>query len=208
MNVVYFGSQEIKNDFRTAINSLLAHTNANVFAVVEEELELPVTNIRWENKWFNDLNTQTKWKSFGCIRPALTKLFPDVDTILSIDVDTIVEQDISELFDIDLAGYYFAAVKEPYLSTVKPYFNTGVCLMNLKLLRETGKDEEMINALNTVRFRYVSQDCMNTFCEGKILELPPKYNVCKFIPSASCKIRHYADEVYWRGLPEVKRWDV
>lgn len=205
-SVVYFGSREIYGDFRTAVNSLLKHTEVDkVFAVVEDDklpFDLPVEVIRWENKWFNGLNTKTKWKSFGCIRPALTKLFPDLDTILSLDLDTIVEKDISELFKIDLDGKYFAAVREPGLSIKTPYYNTGVCLMNLKLLRESGKDDEMINALNTIRFQYVSQDCMNFFCD-RVLDLPSDYNACKFtVRTDNVKIRHFADEPHWR-----ERWN-
>lgn len=207
--VCYFGSREIYSDFKTAVNSLLAHTQVDrIYAIIEDDqlpFDLPVEVINWKGEQFNDMNTGTKWRKFGCIRPVLAQILKE-DIVLSLDLDTIVEQDISELWDTDLTGYYFAAVKEPYLSLLTPYYNTGVCLMNLKLLRETGKDEEMRNALNTARFRYVSQDCMNTFCE-RIRELPSDYNACKFTsPTANVKIRHFADMANWRGLPEVQRW--
>ena len=199
--VVYFGSREIYGDFKTAVRSLLAHTVVDkVYAVIEDDelpFELPVKCIRFPDGLFNGQNTWTHWKQFGCLRPALTKLLPE-DTVLSLDLDTIVEQDIGELFDVDLTGKYFAAVREPKLSGAKPYFNTGVCLLNLKLMRETGKDDEMIQALNTRPFRYVSQDCMNELCD-EVLELPSCYNACQFTaPTQTVKIRHYAADANWR----------
>lgn len=208
--VVYFGSRNIYPDFETAVKSLLEHTTVDkIYAVIEDDklpLDLPVECIKIPDDIFNDTNTQTYWTQFGCCRPALSKLLPELDTVLSLDVDTIVEQDISELFDLELGGNYFAAVREPGLSKEKPYFNTGVCLLNLKLWRETGKDDEMIRALNKKRYQYVSQDCMNELCD-RVLELPSDYNACFFTaPPTNVKIRHYAAQSDWRNLPNVRKY--
>jgi lipopolysaccharide biosynthesis glycosyltransferase len=43
------------------------------------------------------------------IRVALAKIFPDLNTILSLDVDTIVNENISDIWDYDISNYYFAA---------------------------------------------------------------------------------------------------
>ena len=212
-SVVYFGSREIYPDIKRSINSLLAHTKVDrLFVLAEDDhLDVPAEVINVSNQeWFNPdgPNYHTKWKMFGLIRAAMPKIFPDLDSILSIDADTIILEDISELFDIDLGWNYFAAVREPYLSTQRPYYNTGVCLLNLKLIRGTGMDDVLIRALNTDTFRYVSQDAMNYFCDA-VMDLPSEYNQSMFTSfSFEPKIRHYANETNWRGLPEVKRWDV
>jgi lipopolysaccharide biosynthesis glycosyltransferase len=66
------------------------------------------------------------------VRAAYTKIFPDLDRILSIDIDTIVNENISELWDLDLTGYYIAAVEERELSKAEgSYFNMGVAMLNL-----------------------------------------------------------------------------
>ena len=210
MTVVYFGSREIYQDFPSAIRSLLAHTKCEVITITEDPdpfYDLPVHNIVWRAEEFNDLNKHTKWKQFGGIRAAFTKILPYDDIILSIDVDTIVEQDVSPLFDIDMTDYYFAACKEVKLSEPgRPYWNNGVCLMNLKKIREDGKDDLMINALNTERFRYVGQDVMTRYLD-KVLELPSDYNACMFTaPTNNVVIRHYANRTDWRNLPEVQRY--
>lgn len=207
-NVVYFGSREIYPGFEPAIRSLIEHTDVdNIYAVIDDDklpFDLPVEYVKFP-EIFNGTNTWTHWKKYGCLRPALSKILP-CDTVLSLDVDTIVEQDIGELFGIDLGNNFFAAVREPNLSGAKPYFNTGVCLLNLKLWRETGKDDEMIDALNSRAFRYVSQDCMNELCD-RVLELPSSYNSCQFTaPTDLVKIRHYACTADWQNRPEIAKY--
>ena len=51
------------------------------------------------------------------MRAAFTKLFPNLDKILSVDNDIIINENISELWDIDLENNYFAGVSEPRKST-------------------------------------------------------------------------------------------
>jgi len=46
------------------------------------------------------------------LRAAYTKIFPQLDRILSIDMDTIVNENISNLWELDLTEYYIAAVEE------------------------------------------------------------------------------------------------
>jgi lipopolysaccharide biosynthesis glycosyltransferase len=89
------------------------------------------------------------------IRAAYTKIFPDLDRILSIDMDTVINENISDLWDLDLTNYYIAAVEERELSLAEgSYFNMGVAMMNLQKIRADKKDDEIINALNTYWYRY------------------------------------------------------
>jgi len=89
------------------------------------------------------------------IRAAYTKIFPDLDRILSIDMDTVINENISDLWDLDLTNYYIAAVEEAELTKSEgSYFNMGVAMMNLQKIRADKKDDEIINALNTYWYRY------------------------------------------------------
>ena len=209
MDVVYFGSREIYQDFYTAIRSLLAHNpSVTVYTITEDPdpfYDLPVHNMVWRYKdYFNDTNTQTKWKQFGPIRAAFTKLFPYHDKILSIDCDTIVTGDITELWETDMEGYHVAMVRERDLSWEgRPYYNNGICLMNLRQIREDGVDDLMIRELNTRFHKYVGQDVMQMFL--KIKDLDSTWNASKFThPVLHPKIIHYADRTDWRNLPEVQ----
>jgi lipopolysaccharide biosynthesis glycosyltransferase len=88
------------------------------------------------------------------LRAALTKLFPNLDRILSLDCDTLVQNNISELWDLPLDNYYFAAVREPEKSTEEyAYINAGLMMFNLKKIREEHQDDKYIYDLNNC-FRY------------------------------------------------------
>ena len=128
------------------------------------------------------------------IRAAYTKIFPNLDRILSIDMDTVVNENISNLWDLDLTNYYIAAVEEAELTKSEgSYFNMGVAMMNLQKIRADKKDDEIINALNTYWYRYKEQDCFNEFFRGHALILPSDYNCCyQANPPKHEKITHFA----------------
>ena len=103
-----------------------------------------------------------------------------------------------------MEGYHVAMVRERDLSWEgRPYYNNGICLMNLKQIRADGADDLMIKELNTTFHRYVGQDVMQMFL--KIKDLDSTWNASKFtFPVLHPKIIHYADRQDWRNLPEVQ----
>ena len=209
MTVVYFGSREIYPDFYTAIRSLLAHNDAEVITITEDAdpfPDLPARNIEWHAEGFNDTNLKTKWKNFGVIRAAFPELLQEYDRVLSIDCDTIVNGDLTDLWNEDMTWHHVAMVRERTMTWEgRPYYNNGICLMNLEKIRRDGVDDLMIRELNTTFHRYVCQDVMQMFLSIK--DLDPMWNQSKFtIASPTPKIFHYADRTDWRGLPEVERY--
>ena len=211
MDVIYFGSREIYRDFETAIRSLLAHNpDARVYTLTEDPdpfYDLPVRNIVWDaSKYFNDTNLGTKWKQFGPIRAAFTKILP-LDRVISIDCDTIVRGSLEELWTMDLQGCHVAMVREELMSRYlgRPYWNNGICVMDLKRIRADGVDDRMIGELNARPHQFVGQDVMQMFL--RVLDLDSRWNASKF--TAPCEdpvILHYADRTDWRELDEVRRW--
>ena len=218
---VYFGSRALYQDMIPATKSLLKYTDVDRIFLLTEDDEIPyelpskkitVINIRDIVPQIFDVNSPnygTMWTYIGLIRVAFTKLFPEYDRILSIDCDTIVREDISELWDLTLDDYYFAAVREPLLSETRQciYINAGVMMINLKRMRNDGKDDELIHALNTQKYRWVAQDVMTERCQGAILELPSKYNSCQFTEFVDHpKIVHFAGSIRmaWRYEPLYK----
>ena len=54
---------------------------------------------------------------------------------------------------------------------------------------------EIIHSLNTTKYAYNEQDCMNTLCKGAIFDLPPEYNACIVTkPERAPLITHYAGQ--------------
>lgn len=214
MDVVYFGSREIYGDFETAVGSLRAHNpDARIFGLIEDD-EPPagmpegVTYLRWDwQRYFTDLPTKTKWKQFGPIRAAFSKVFPELDRVISIDLDTIVLGDVSPLWTMDLCGCHVAMCREEYMSAQlgRPYWNNGICVMDLARIRADGVDDAMISELNTVWHPYVGQDAMQMYC--RVLDLGSQWNSSKFTaPCFDPVILHYADRTDWRELPEVRQY--
>ena len=187
----------------TAAKSLLMHSNVEKIYFLIEDDEFPY-EIPPEIECIN-ISNQTYFPADGpnfknvltymvLIRAAYTKIFPDLDRILSIDMDTVINENISDLWDLDLTNYYIAAVEEAELTKSEgSYFNMGVAMMNLQKIRADKKDDEIINALNTYWYRYKEQDCFNEFFRGHALILPSDYNCCyQANPPKHEKITHFA----------------
>lgn len=221
--VVYAGSRNIYPDMVTAANSLLTHNKVDkIYFLIEDDIfpfKIPsvIETINVSNQtWFLDggPNMKTRFTYIVLLRAALALLFPQYDRVLSLDVDTIVTGDISGIWDIDISNYYFAACTEPlsakgakwpktarFYEKQDVYYNVGVTMYNLKMLRETGMAEKNIEMLNSEWFYSVEQDTFNITCGGKILEIPSDYNVNDIWtkPTDNPLIIHYA------GVP-LKKW--
>ena len=73
------------------------------------------------------------------------------------------------------------------------YINTGVCLLNLKKIREDNKTKELDEYVNTHKLLYPDQDTINVIFKNKILFLDNKYNSSIFTKEAkNFKIYHWA----------------
>lgn len=215
---VYCGTRNLYPNMITAAKSLLLHSDVEKIYFLTEDDDFPFVlppkteNINISNQTYfnkNGPNYNSSWTYMVLIRAALSKIFLDLDCILSLDVDTIVNENISDIWNIPLDDYYLAGVREPEKSTQEyPYVNLGVILFNLKKLREDKKDDEIIYSLNTKKYDYNEQDCINELCRGYIAELEPDYNVSNYTATAKHrKIIHYAQIKGWQQLPLVKHYE-
>ncbi len=118
----------------------------------------------------------------------IAELFPEYDKGIYIDSDVIVPGDISKLYEIDLGDniigacpdfsvrgvpefvdYFGKAVGVP----IEDYVNSGLLLMNLKMMRECHFSEHFLDLMNAYHFDTIApdQDYINAMCYGKILYL-------------------------------------
>ncbi len=186
------------------------------------------------NDWFDPggPNYRSSWTYMAFLRLAFPKVFDEYDQVLYLDSDTLVLQDISDILGMNLGRYYFAMAQEDigdipleilhsFADTpngllkcqsdnprpdfcVRPYYNSGVLLMNLRELRRTGKDDELMQEINTVRHQYPDQDTINLLCHGRILPLPAECNVIPALfpdfPQEHIRIKHFAsDKPLWKS---------
>lgn len=127
-------------------------------------------------------------------RLLIPELIPEYDTVVYSDVDIIFRMDLSDLYrNVGIQEYYIAATHDMGLNfgddgrkhiamlgiESGKYLQSGFIVLNSKKLREDGclgrfKAEAKKN------YKYQDQDILNVVCRGKVLYLPPVYNVTDF----------------------------
>ena len=197
-----------------SIKSLLLNSDVEMVYLIIEDDEFPTPLPRTkvinmgDQKFFSGINMSNGFTYMAMMRAALPKILKEAQ-VLSLDCDTIVDGDISELWELPLKDYYFAAGIEPHKSVNgRRYFNVGVAVYNLSKLRKDKKCDEVINALNTTPYSFLEQDALNEFCEGKILEFDPKYNVHQWSRHTvdNPVITHYAGFRDWRQFSGYQKY--
>ena len=219
---VYAGTRNIYHDMLVSAKSLLYHNGADRVVFLIEDDAFPeylpdcITTMNVSHQTFfspSGPNYRSRWTYMVMIRTALTKLFPDVDRILSLDHDTIIRKPIDDLWNIDLSDNYFAAVEEKQITNrPHPYYNFGVVMHNLAKLRADARDDIIIHTLNARQFTYCEQDAVNELCAQRFVSLPPEYNAMSFnkppVPDQDVAIRHYAAQNHnLRSMPDYQRYD-
>ena len=215
---VYTGTRNLYDNMVPAVKSMLINSDVDKIYLLIEDDKFPVDlpkeveciNVS-DQKYFkpDGPNMKSPFSYMALMRAALPKVFPDLDTILSLDVDTIVDKDISDIWDLPLGDqYYFAATPEVKRSeNGLVYTNAGVTLFNLKKLRDDGKVDEVIDVLNTAYFRWVDQDVLNYLCQGRIYEMPSDYNDTPYTKRPNAiKIKHYAGMKEYGEMSYFKKY--
>jgi lipopolysaccharide biosynthesis glycosyltransferase len=122
----------------------------------------------------------------------LPELLPDVDRVLYLDVDAIVLDSLEPLWRIDLGDSLVAAVTNVFQRFVPdrpepfelersdpPYFNSGVLLLNLDLMREVGTTEQLVarGRAPVHEKGWPDQDALNHVLGRRRHPLHPRWNV-------------------------------
>ncbi|MBQ7999797.1 MAG: glycosyltransferase family 8 protein [Ruminococcus sp.] len=170
--------EDLSQDNITKLQSLATDHFQVEFVQMKEGLE-SITD-RMSNRLRCDYFTLTIY--FRLFIPAM---FPQYDKGIYIDSDVVVTGDLAELFATDLGDNYIGACADKSVVDVPPlaqymeeavgvdrhsYINSGVLLMNLKMLREAELDVHFLSLLNTYHFDCIApdQDYLNAMCSGKI----------------------------------------
>ena len=161
-------------------------------------------------------NWQKLFKPCASLRLFLTKLLPEVDSVIYLDTDTLFLRPPEELWSYfqkfsskQVAGlvnecdenqkfcWYKHHAKHPY---VKPYgVNSGVMLMNLTRLRKMKWENELITIYsnNKEKLRYGDQDILNIFFHSHfkyLYKLPCEWNYrpdfCFDVPLCDRAVKH------------------
>ncbi|MBV9869987.1 MAG: FkbM family methyltransferase, partial [Frankiaceae bacterium] len=124
-------------------------------------------------------------------RLLLPELLPDVPRVLYLDADTLVLDDLSPLWNLDLDRCLVAASTNPLyrhmerrlverlgLPDRRAYFNSGVLLFDLELMRSEGADQELLAwaTANRDLVSWPDQDVLNAVLWRRRLPLHPRWN--------------------------------
>lgn len=159
-------------------------------------------------------NWTNPWSWIVLMRAVFYRMFPELERILSLDLDAFALSDVSGLWRLDLTDKLLAGVRETskLARPEFPYYNAGVMVQNLDLLRRSGAGEQIYRALRKRYFAYPEQDAFNLICSGAVYDLPAEYNAGRGTePYGEPVIRHFMGEQAtfrdseicrcWRALP-------
>lgn len=164
----------------------------------ERGFTLTFRNVKHELDSFADrLHTRDYYSNATYYRLLIPTLYPSMKKALYLDSDIILRHDVAELFDTPLDGALAAAIPDGFVNHVpilrryvenrvgvpadQPYFNAGVLLMNLALMRKTHFEELFIRLLGCITFRVAQdQDYLNVICRGKVRFLSERWNHMPF----------------------------
>lgn len=146
---------------------------------------------------------------------AFLRLFADdadiPERVIYLDTDTVARGDIAPLFSLELDGAEFAGARD-YLGKIfiwPNYINSGVLLLDIAKIRETGFFKKARRFCATKKSAFPDQDAINHYAKKKRF-LPSRFNEQHSLKKDTV-IRHFSKTL--RILPyfhtiNVKPWDI
>ena len=123
----------------------------------------------------------------------IPQLFPQYEKAIYLDCDMVVTTDISKLYFTDVSDRLLGVVADQVVAAIPEfvyyvdvvcnvkadkYFNSGMLLMNLTLMREEAIEERFVEIFNEHNFPTVApdQDYLNVLCRDRVLYLDRGWN--------------------------------
>jgi len=179
------------------------HPNSEIIRVDVEDL--------FRKKLGSSKNLTNRYTPYALLRLLLDEIAIIPDKVLYLDTDTVINKNISELYNIELKDYEYAAVRDRYgrFFFNPRYCNTGVLLLNMQKIRETGLFDKVVNLLNKRKVFLSDQTGINKMTTKKKI-VSRKYNEQKVVKKDTV-IRHFS--MQFRIFPKfhfinVKPWNI
>lgn len=148
------------------------------------------------------VNVNNKYYSYYVTVRLLADLVEGIpDKVLYLDSDVLFNGNVAELYNINIDDCEIAGRRDA--GRITPYFQSGVMLMNMKKIRETGL---LRRACELCKKRYypwyIDMTALNTACKKRKI-IAEKYNSYK--PSKNC-IVHHVCATRLSKVPFSKNW--
>lgn len=149
-------------------------------------------------------NIHNKYYNMFVTVRMLAHLVPELgDKAIWLDSDILINKDIKELWDMDVTDYEWIGRRDDL--RISRYLQTGVMLLNLKAIRESGSfDRALENVTTKKRICYIDMSALNECIpSSKKKVFDKKYNTYKY--SDDCVIFH-ACSVREGHILFTKKW--
>jgi lipopolysaccharide biosynthesis glycosyltransferase len=111
----------------------------------------------------------------------------DISKVIYLDADLLIRRDVFELWEKDMQGKIVLAVQDSYVQRLpsrgpaadpRPYFNSGVMVIDLHLWRAANVEQSCLAAAARLRQRikWLDQHVLNECLAGRWGALPPVWN--------------------------------
>lgn len=147
----------------------------------------------------NARNQKNAYTPYASIRLFLDEL--DVpEKLIYLDADIMCPGNIKELYEVDVENYEFGAVLDivGHKFFPKKYCNSGVLLLNLKKIRETGLFPKAKELIKRRALMMPDQSALNMKCKAKLV-LPYRFNEQRAIKDDTV-IKHFCMGYKWHGI--------
>lgn len=165
----------------------------------------------FEEEMKDSANMKNFYTPYCMLRLFCDKVEQLPDKLLYLDTDTVALKDIKELYEIKLGDCEYAGAID-YLGKIfknPRYINSGVLLLNLPRIRQTGLLAKTRACCNTKRMAFPDQDALNRYAKKK-KRIPSCYNHQRCIHKNTV-IRHFCKSLRLLPYPHtvnIKPWDI
>lgn len=204
INIVFITDKNYVFPTKVAVKSIIANKNKetkyniNIIGVELDENDIFLfRNLETDNVKINIIQKDNDYSDIGFEHQHVSKaalfkfqipnIFSSLDKILYLDGDMIIEKDLTELYSIDLKDNYAAVVKDYAGQNIekhnkkinhKDYFNSGMMLLNLDLMRKNDMSNKLLEIKKNEKFgHFMDQDALNVGFEERVIYLSPTYNL-------------------------------
>ena len=185
----------------------------------EEEIEflkkttlknINIIDLKVDNRMFLDAPVTKRYPKEMYYRILAAYYLPKkVKKILYLDPDLVVINKIDKLYNMNLDNYYFAAASHIWgilqtfnrirlrMNNSNIYINSGVMLMNIKLLREEQNIDDVYKFIKKNRNKLMlpDQDVISGLYANKILPLDPYvYNMTEKLLNQTYFLPHISEK--------------
>ena len=186
-------SDEYEYDVNVLIEEISDSNKADILAMQTENVRVKFVTVTEKLRAIcKKLHMRDYYTKATYYRFFIPELFPTYGKGLYLDCDIVLNADAAELYHTELGNNYLAAIPEEFITDVEVfglysekvlgvprqvYFNAGILVMNLDVMRREGLKEQFAALLEKVTYRVAQdQDYLNVICYGKTVILNKTWN--------------------------------